>query len=82
MPHQDVMIVERVAAPAPPAPAPTKRAPRLHLFADETVPTFFRRASWSPDGCLLVTPTGIRRDTLQAKQEFVTHVWARDHFDK
>lgn len=37
----------------------SKRTPRLHLFADETVPSFFRRPAWSPDGCLLLTPTGL-----------------------
>ena len=27
-------------------------------FHDDTVPTFFRRIAWSPDGNLLVCPTG------------------------
>ena len=33
------------------------------LFADETVPSFFRRLAWSPDGLLLITPSGIFRET-------------------
>ncbi|GAB5033013.1 chromatin assembly factor 1 subunit fas2 [Nannochloropsis oceanica] len=43
------------------AASKTKRAPRPNLFADETVPSFFRRPAWSPDGCLLLTPTGLYR---------------------
>lgn len=46
------------------------------------VPTFFRRPSWSPDGCLLVTPTGLHKGEHDHKAQFVTHVFARDKFDK
>jgi chromatin assembly factor 1 subunit B len=42
-----------VAAPA------TGGAPaKTYFFLDETVPSFFRRLSWTPDGSLLLTPTG------------------------
>ena len=33
-----------------------------HIFLDESVPSFFRRPAWSPDGTLLLTPTGSMRD--------------------
>ena len=68
-----------VVAPMPP---PVKRLPRPSMYADETVPTFFRRLSWSPDGMLLVTPTGIYRAGPDEKPDFVTHVYVRDHFDR
>ncbi|XAR73191.1 hypothetical protein NMG60_11007084 [Bertholletia excelsa] len=29
-----------------------------HLFHDETLPSFFRRLAWSPDGSFLVVPAG------------------------
>lgn len=29
-----------------------------HLFLDETLPSFFRRLSWSPDGSFLLVPAG------------------------
>ena len=41
---------------APPAPPPPPRAP---LFADETLPSFFRRLAWSPDGSCLATPAAL-----------------------
>lgn len=31
-----------------------------HLFHDETLPSFFRRLSWSPDGSFLLVPAGKR----------------------
>ncbi|XP_020089383.1 chromatin assembly factor 1 subunit FAS2 homolog isoform X1 [Ananas comosus] len=32
--------------------------PKTHLFHDETLPSFFRRLAWSPDGSFLVVPAG------------------------
>nr|CAB3481836.1 unnamed protein product [Digitaria exilis] len=32
---------------------------KSHLFHDETLPSFFRRLAWSPDGSFLVLPAGI-----------------------
>jgi hypothetical protein len=74
----------------------SKRTPRLHLFADETVPSFFRRPAWSPDGCLLLTPTGLlppsghrggpeggnKAGGGSAPTRFATHVYARGAFAK
>ncbi|KAF6154903.1 hypothetical protein GIB67_018340 [Kingdonia uniflora] len=31
---------------------------KAHLFHDETLPSFFRRLAWSPDGSFLVAPAG------------------------
>ncbi|XP_074577446.1 chromatin assembly factor 1 subunit FAS2 [Curcuma longa] len=31
---------------------------KSHLFHDETLPSFFRRLSWSPDGTFLIVPAG------------------------
>ncbi|XP_068652928.1 chromatin assembly factor 1 subunit FAS2 [Aristolochia californica] len=31
---------------------------KSHLFHDETLPSFFRRLAWSPDGSFLVAPAG------------------------
>ena len=32
-----------------------------NLFADATVPSFFRRPTFTPDGNLIIAPTGIHR---------------------
>jgi chromatin assembly factor 1 subunit B len=44
------------ASPSAPVPASRTRVDRL--FLDESLPTFFRRPAWSPDGTLLVLPAG------------------------
>ena len=76
------------AAAAPPA------AKRQRLFLDETMPSFFRRLAWSPDGSLLITPGGlVMGDASSASSSgsataaaavpnvaSVTHVFARDAF--
>ena len=51
------------------------------LFLDENVPTFFRRLSWSPDGNLLICPTGVvelREDGLPTRN--ATHIFTRTSF--
>ncbi|KAJ4715286.1 Chromatin assembly factor 1 subunit FAS2 [Melia azedarach] len=34
------------------------KSARHHLFHDETLPSFFRRLAWSPDGSFLLVPAG------------------------
>ena len=64
-----------------------------NLFADSTVPSFFRRPSFSPDGVLFVSPTGIYRpsnindtmipsghsQSILPAASFCTHIFSRDH---
>lgn len=38
--------------------APTLQSVKNHLFHDETLPSFFRRLAWSPDGSFLLVPAG------------------------
>ena len=64
------------------------KTPGCNLFADSTVPSFFRRPCFSPDGKLLFAPTGINRplpllDQSEGKkmnvekQSFCTHIFSR-----
>ncbi|KAI5077426.1 hypothetical protein GOP47_0007250 [Adiantum capillus-veneris] len=40
----------------------TKDPPtKLNLFHDETLPSFFRRLAWSPEGSFLLVPAGIHK---------------------
>jgi len=48
----------------------------VNLFADDTVDNFFRRPSFSPDGAILVTPTGVHK-VGDAKKSFATHIFIR-----
>ena len=48
-----------------------------NLYADSTVPCFFRRPAFSPDGLLLLTPTGTYRNIEAKQQSFCTHIYSR-----
>ena len=85
-----------VAAPTPdPTPVvsttKTKAPPKPSLFADENVRSFFRRLDWTPDGALLLAPTGIfnpqataastDQTAVAAKASYATWVFQRTQLD-
>ncbi|XP_050377549.1 chromatin assembly factor 1 subunit FAS2 isoform X2 [Argentina anserina] len=39
-------------------PSDDSKSVKNHLFHDETLPSFFRRLAWSPDGSFLLVPAG------------------------
>ena len=48
-----------------------RKADKKNLYADSTVPSFFRRPAFSPDGLLLFTPTGVHRNSMSVPPESV-----------
>ncbi|GAM21951.1 hypothetical protein SAMD00019534_051260 [Acytostelium subglobosum LB1] len=53
------------------------------MFYDENVTTFFRRASWSPEGSLLILPTGkFKANPSMSKYECTSYVFSRDILNK
>lgn len=40
---------------------PKSSSAKTHLFHDETLPSFFRRLQWSPDGSFLLVPAGTHK---------------------
>jgi len=61
-----------------------------NLFADYTVQSYFRRPDFTPDGTLLITPTGIHRPNAPGSKgpaadkddpgnSFCTHIFYREH---
>lgn len=60
---------------------PAQRKPSL-FFVDETVTSFFRRLSWSPDGAFLITPTAQHWDAATQKTQFCTYLFTRGQFAK
>ncbi|KAI3764479.1 hypothetical protein L2E82_14488 [Cichorium intybus] len=42
----------------------SEKSAKHHLFHDETLPSFFRRLSWSPDGSFLLVPAVLSLGTL------------------
>lgn len=43
----------------------SKPPTKSHLFHDETLPSFFRRLAWSPDGSFLVLPAGLSKHSSE-----------------
>ncbi|GIL93395.1 hypothetical protein Vretimale_17474 [Volvox reticuliferus] len=47
------------------------------LFCDDSLPTFFRRLAWSPDGAFLAMPAGMYRAGISAPVTSTTHIFSR-----
>ncbi|EEB07117.1 CAF assembly factor complex subunit B [Schizosaccharomyces japonicus yFS275] len=62
-----------------PKDSPTESKKSTSLFHGETLVTFFRRPAFSPDGSLLITPTGVYKDPNQNKTDTSNsvHVFTR-----
>ncbi|KAG7539201.1 WD40 repeat [Arabidopsis suecica] len=50
---------------------------KTHLFHDETLPSFFRRLSWSPDGSFLLIPAGSFKVSPTSEAVNATYVFSR-----
>ncbi|KAL1564108.1 chromatin assembly factor 1 subunit FAS2 [Salvia divinorum] len=59
-----------------PVPDESKSA-RSHLFLDETLPSFFRRLAWSPDGSFLLVPAGTHKSTPTSEPVNTAYVFSR-----
>ncbi|XP_078153036.1 transducin/WD40 repeat-like superfamily protein isoform X1 [Carex rostrata] len=54
-------VCQHVLSKADTLNADESKAGKTHMFHDETLPSFFRRLAWSPDGSFLLLPAGICR---------------------
>lgn len=52
------------------------------MFLDETVPSFFRRLAWSPDGRLLLTPTAQFQPSPGSSRVNTVFAFARGSWDE
>lgn len=50
---------------------------QVPLFLDESLPSFFRRLSWSPDGSILAVPAGSYRSTKTSSELYTAYLYAR-----
>lgn len=53
------------------------KASKRRLYMDETVPSFFRRPDWTPDGSILIAPCGQSPDGTPTSFLYARHYW--DH---
>lgn len=55
---------------------------KFHLFHDETLPSFFRRLEWSPDGSFLVVPAGIHKFSADSSASNTAYIFSRKDFSR
>ncbi|KAL2906786.1 Chromatin assembly factor 1 subunit FAS2 [Bienertia sinuspersici] len=53
-----------------------------HLFHDETLPSFFRRLAWSPDGSFLVVPAGLFKFSPESESINTAYIFSRKDFSR
>ncbi|KAL2469955.1 Chromatin assembly factor 1 subunit FAS2 [Abeliophyllum distichum] len=58
------------------------KSARNHLFHDETLPSFFRRLAWSPDGSFLVLPAGSYKPTTASEPVNTAYVFSRKNLSR
>ncbi|KAJ4776161.1 Chromatin assembly factor 1 subunit B [Rhynchospora pubera] len=58
------------------------QASKNHMFHDETLPSFFRRLSWSPDGSFLLIPAGICRYSSAPEVVNTAYIYSRRDFSR
>ncbi|XP_076885361.1 chromatin assembly factor 1 subunit FAS2-like isoform X2 [Bidens hawaiensis] len=51
-------VCQHVLTKVEPQVAEESKSAKHHIFHDETLPSFFRRLAWSPDGSFLLVPAG------------------------
>ncbi|KAK9055965.1 hypothetical protein SSX86_027052 [Deinandra increscens subsp. villosa] len=51
-------VCQHVLTKVEPQVVEESKSAKHHIFHDETLPSFFRRLSWSPDGSFLLVPAG------------------------
>ncbi|CAL0330032.1 unnamed protein product [Lupinus luteus] len=50
---------------------------KYHLFHDETLPSFFRRLAWSPDGSFLLVPAGSYKIDTASESVNAAYIFSR-----
>ncbi|KAK7247566.1 hypothetical protein RIF29_42451 [Crotalaria pallida] len=53
------------------------KSTKYHLFYDETLPSFFRRLAWSPDGSFLLVPAGSYKIGTASESVNVAYIFSR-----
>lgn len=80
--HRKAKVGESPAGAALNSKDQSRPHQRRNLFVDETVTSFFRRLTWSPDGAFVITPTAQYWDSLTRTTKFCTYLFTRGQFSK
>ncbi|KAK4773526.1 hypothetical protein SAY87_028545 [Trapa incisa] len=55
----------------------SKKCGKNHLFHDETLPSFFRRLAWAPDGSFLLAPAGMYKISPSSEPVNTAFIFSR-----
>ncbi|KAF5745140.1 Transducin/WD40 repeat-like superfamily protein isoform 1 [Tripterygium wilfordii] len=70
-------VCQHVIARAEQQPLDDSKSSKSYYFHDETMPSFFRRLAWSPDGSFLVVPAGSYRIGPSSESVNVAYAFSR-----
>ncbi|KAF2284414.1 hypothetical protein GH714_021606 [Hevea brasiliensis] len=62
--------------------ADDSKSSKNHLFHDETLPSFFRRLAWSPDGSFLLVPAGSYKMSPASDMVNTAYAFSRKDFSR
>lgn len=62
---------------------PHSKRPQHPLFLDEvSLPSFFRRPAWSPDGSFLILPAGVFNNRSRGCGDYTAYLFSRDNWEE
>ncbi|GMH06710.1 hypothetical protein Nepgr_008550 [Nepenthes gracilis] len=70
-------VCQHVITKAEQQTADDSKSLRSHLFHDETLPSFFRRLAWSPDGSFLLVPAGSYKFSPESESVNTAYIFSR-----
>ncbi|XP_057496410.1 chromatin assembly factor 1 subunit FAS2-like [Actinidia eriantha] len=70
-------VCQHVIAKSEPHMIDESKSIKHNLFHDETLPSFFRRLAWSPDGSFLLVPAGSYRISPSSEPVNTSYIFSR-----
>ncbi|KAL8236057.1 hypothetical protein R6Q59_017138 [Mikania micrantha] len=70
-------VCQHVLTKVEPQVVEDSKSAKHHIFHDETLPSFFRRLTWSPDGSFLLVPAGSYKLSPTSEPVNTTYVLSR-----
>uniref|UniRef100_A0A5B6ZBT3 CAF-1 p60 homolog n=1 Tax=Davidia involucrata TaxID=16924 RepID=A0A5B6ZBT3_DAVIN len=70
-------VCQHVITKVEPQTVDESKSAKNHLFHDETLPSFFRRLAWSPDGSFLLVPAGSYKFSPASEPVNTAYVFSR-----
>lgn len=70
-------VCQYVVAKVEPQTTDESKTAKNYLFHDETLPSFFRRLAWSPDGSFLLVPAGSYKHTASSELVNTAYILSR-----